>query len=209
MAYPKAELEEAWKKILFNQFHDILPGSSIPEVYIDANSAWLEVEGAGTEILERAMEAIAAQVLEYKVLENIEQKTTTASAPKFEARPLVIFNSLNWSRSQVVAIELPAPAPSGKQWRICDMEGQQMRSQLQGNRLLFRAKDIPAIGYRLFWLVLLEDVGSGLVTDVTDRSFSLIFTSSEAGDPSIEVYSDVDGLNQITDVSVKGQFGFK
>lgn len=31
--YPKRELEVAWKNVLLNQFHDILPGSSIKEVY--------------------------------------------------------------------------------------------------------------------------------------------------------------------------------
>ncbi|NES97269.1 MAG: alpha-mannosidase, partial [Desertifilum sp. SIO1I2] len=34
--YPKLAIEQAWKKVLFNQFHDILPGSAIPEVYQDA-----------------------------------------------------------------------------------------------------------------------------------------------------------------------------
>lgn len=31
--YPDAELESMWKTVLLNQFHDILPGSSIKEVY--------------------------------------------------------------------------------------------------------------------------------------------------------------------------------
>src|SRR5438093_12539996 len=34
--YDGADLEEAWRKVLFNQFHDILPGSGIRENYIDA-----------------------------------------------------------------------------------------------------------------------------------------------------------------------------
>jgi alpha-mannosidase len=32
-AYPAGELEAAWKMLLLNQFHDILPGTSIREVY--------------------------------------------------------------------------------------------------------------------------------------------------------------------------------
>ncbi|MBN2156691.1 MAG: alpha-mannosidase [Candidatus Lokiarchaeota archaeon] len=32
--YPKKLFDDCWQKILFNQFHDILPGSSIPEVYL-------------------------------------------------------------------------------------------------------------------------------------------------------------------------------
>ena len=35
--YPAAELEKTWKKTLFNQFHDILPGTSIRDVYPTAN----------------------------------------------------------------------------------------------------------------------------------------------------------------------------
>ena len=33
MAYPQEELDAMWKVVLLNQFHDILPGSSIHEVY--------------------------------------------------------------------------------------------------------------------------------------------------------------------------------
>jgi len=36
-SYPHEDLEEAWKILLFNQFHDILPGSSVTDVYADAD----------------------------------------------------------------------------------------------------------------------------------------------------------------------------
>ncbi len=35
-AYPRPELTQLWEMLLLNQFHDILPGSSIAEVYADA-----------------------------------------------------------------------------------------------------------------------------------------------------------------------------
>ena len=44
-AYPKDELERLWKSVLLNQFHDILPGSSISEVYRDTHR---ELENAVT-----------------------------------------------------------------------------------------------------------------------------------------------------------------
>src|ERR1022692_1682370 len=34
--YPQPQLDEAWKNVLFNQFHDILPGSGIHINYVDA-----------------------------------------------------------------------------------------------------------------------------------------------------------------------------
>ena len=46
--YPAEELERLWKVLLLNQFHDILPGTSISEVYQDAHRQLEEtVSGAG------------------------------------------------------------------------------------------------------------------------------------------------------------------
>lgn len=44
--YPAARMDAAWKKLLLNQFHDILPGSSIGKVYEDArrDHAWVQEE---------------------------------------------------------------------------------------------------------------------------------------------------------------------
>jgi alpha-mannosidase len=57
--YPAEELEAAWKKLLLNQFHDILPGSSIDWVYEEANRDLQEVGAKANEITGRAVAAIA------------------------------------------------------------------------------------------------------------------------------------------------------
>ena len=44
-AYPKAALEQAWKLVCLNQFHDILPGTSITEVFEDAERDYAPVGG--------------------------------------------------------------------------------------------------------------------------------------------------------------------
>lgn len=38
--YPRAQLAEFWDVVLINQFHDILPGTSIEEVYVDSDSEY-------------------------------------------------------------------------------------------------------------------------------------------------------------------------
>lgn len=43
-AYPADELRECWKKLLLNQFHDILPGSHIHPVYEDAMRDYAEID---------------------------------------------------------------------------------------------------------------------------------------------------------------------
>ncbi|MEJ2035332.1 MAG: hypothetical protein P8X69_04240 [Maritimibacter sp.] len=39
-AYPDEALDGYWKTVLLNQFHDILPGTSIPEVYEDSDAEY-------------------------------------------------------------------------------------------------------------------------------------------------------------------------
>nr|WP_290221811.1 alpha-mannosidase [Trichocoleus desertorum] len=142
-AYPKAELEAAWKKMLFNQFHDILPGSSIPEVFVDANQLWQEAEQTGQVLLQASLQAIASHI-------------QLPESPHPNAQPIVVFNPLNWTRSQVVSI----PLPSETTWQVYNSVGEPVASQTtnydeQGQpipTLLFWAEQIPGVGYRVFWL---------------------------------------------------------
>ena len=76
--YPQSQLESAWQGLLLNQFHDILTGTSIPEVFIDADRTWTEV----SETCDRLL-----------AVETSESNNIQA------------WNFLNWTRSQLV--ELP------------------------------------------------------------------------------------------------------
>jgi alpha-mannosidase len=58
-AYPSTELSALWQTLLLNQFHDILPGSSIDWVYEEAERELEDVEARATGISEAAMSAIA------------------------------------------------------------------------------------------------------------------------------------------------------
>jgi alpha-mannosidase len=49
--YPRAELDRLWKLLLLQQFHDILPGSSIREVYEDAQRDFEELERAAAALV--------------------------------------------------------------------------------------------------------------------------------------------------------------
>ncbi len=57
-------LEPQWRVLLRNEFHDILPGSSIAEVYADAERELGEVVEAAGASLERSLDQVAAQVVE-------------------------------------------------------------------------------------------------------------------------------------------------
>jgi alpha-mannosidase len=60
--YPYEQIETAWKQVLFNQFHDILPGTSIPEVYSEANPNWQAALATCQTITIQALTAIAQPV---------------------------------------------------------------------------------------------------------------------------------------------------
>ena len=48
-----SDIKDAWTKILFNQFHDILPGSSIKEVYDDSKEEYEAILSANREYTDR------------------------------------------------------------------------------------------------------------------------------------------------------------
>jgi alpha-mannosidase len=81
--YPRAELLDAWHRVLFNQFHDILPGSSIRQVYLDANAqydtAWATVGG----LIDRGLASLVARL--------------DTRGPR-RLVPVAVFNPLTWTR---------------------------------------------------------------------------------------------------------------
>lgn len=62
LVYPKSELQEAWEVILRNQFHDILPGSSIREVYEDSKEEYEQILAINERLKKEALAAIAEAV---------------------------------------------------------------------------------------------------------------------------------------------------
>lgn len=88
--YPWESLELAWKNILFNQFHDILPGSCIERAAQEANALYSET---------------------LALLNAVVATATTALANATASEEPVLFNSLPWPRELVInAAALRAPA---------------------------------------------------------------------------------------------------
>ncbi|MBW4538770.1 MAG: alpha-mannosidase [Myxacorys chilensis ATA2-1-KO14] len=146
--YPKDALEAAWKKVLFNQFHDILPGSSITQVFVDANREWEDAKRICSDIRETALGAIAAQI-------------AFPPPPHPDAQAIVVFNPLGWARSEIIELFVPQ-TETVKHWGVYDLHGHEIHDQnyyayrhnskLDGHSIAFLADQIPAIGYRCFWL---------------------------------------------------------
>jgi alpha-mannosidase len=164
--YPKAELEAAWKKVLLNQFHDILPGTSVPSVFVDANRDWQAALDTAWNIRQQSMQAIAVQV-------------TLPAPPHPQVRLITVFNPLSWARTEVAltTVEQPQDARACF-WQITDLSGREIASQphcwREGGKtycqLFFRA-EVPAIGYRCYWLM--PRAAGNLVPAVPTSGFTL------------------------------------
>jgi len=57
--YPKGILHEAWELVCLNQFHDIIPGSSINAVYVESLQQYAQVEKLGLKARNSALTAIS------------------------------------------------------------------------------------------------------------------------------------------------------
>ncbi|MBO5051134.1 MAG: alpha-mannosidase [Clostridia bacterium] len=62
LPYPKAKLHAGWEDILTNQFHDIIPGSSIREVYEDCDRMYANIQAIGNEAKGNAASAILKKI---------------------------------------------------------------------------------------------------------------------------------------------------
>jgi alpha-mannosidase len=114
------ELDPIWKDTLLNQFHDILPGSSINWVYKDAH-------------------ALSEQNL--KKLSEIETKLIAKLAKESPDKHFfMVFNSLSWERNET--IELPFEEGT---YRIRTKDDIQIRETIEGNLPI--KITVPSLGY--------------------------------------------------------------
>ena len=88
-AYPHAELDRIWKMVLTNQFHDIIPGSSIRLVYEDSDIHYQDILSTAASLRDQAAAALLG-------------------APAGQAANVCALNTVGVERTEVVA--LPAGA---------------------------------------------------------------------------------------------------
>ena len=65
-AYPKETLDKAWKLLLLNQFHDILPGSAIAEVYEQSDIDYAKIKAMDEEIISEVLKSLSSNKSEQK-----------------------------------------------------------------------------------------------------------------------------------------------
>ena len=127
--YPATELYQGWETILLNQFHDILPGSSIEAVYEDSARDYARVLREGHRMASQALDNISAQI-------------------KLDQPSIVVANTAGYERSELVTL----PWPSSEAMPVlCDPElAEVIPVQKTADGLIFSAPNVPAKGYRSY-----------------------------------------------------------
>lgn len=139
--YPRQALDDAWKKLMLNQFHDTISGTDIPPSIADALRRFDEIRVSGQSELDACLNAIGGRI------------DTSGKGV-----PVVAFNPLAWERTDIVEAEASLQeAPEFLE--VVDTEGRSVPAQItqvvRGSdtwraRFVFVAEAIPSLGYRVY-----------------------------------------------------------
>ena len=167
--YPQ-DLSGAWRGVLFNQYHDILAGTSIEPAYEDARSQIGEAVAIADRALTNATQSISWAV------------DTRGPAG---ARPIVVFNPHAWRTRRPVEVEVGRHAEGG---RLVDDAGREIAYQevrplatSRGRHRIVFLADLPSLGYRRYLLV------------PTDPGFEWHETAAAVGELDAATPSQVEG----------------
>ena len=122
--YPTSDLESIWKDTLLNQFHDILPGSSINWVYKDAHA-----------MSEKNLNRL--ETLTEKYLQKVAGCKTLAGGKTY-----IVWNTLSWRRREVIRLAAPKDGTYG----VFDAEGKPLHTCQSGDSI-FAIAEVPPMGY--------------------------------------------------------------
>jgi alpha-mannosidase len=125
LKYPHEQITRAWKLVCKNQFHDVIPGTSVTDVYKDTALDYKEIAGIGAAARTAGLDKLAGKVS--------------------DGQTIMLFNSLSWDRHDAAKVALPGKA-SG--WHVETQDGQPIPSQASKKdpSVLWFEPQVPGIG---------------------------------------------------------------
>ena len=130
--YPSEVIDRGWEILLLNQFHDIIPGSAIHEVYEQSDIEFAEILTNGA-----------------KKIEDITKQITA----KLDANTgdIVVYNTLGYERDDIVRLTLEN---TSKIVSVKDKSGKHHDIQVIDDKTIeFFATQIPSLGYKIYQIV--------------------------------------------------------
>lgn len=143
--YSNTDFESIWKKVLFDDFHDIMPGSGVGNNYVEAADNLNDASLESGKLLNKSLDNLTA---------NIDTRGSGV--------PFVVFNPLSWARTASVTVEVHTPA-STQQLETTDDSGKPLLTQIVSTdpakartKLEIMVPDVPALGYRVIHIHTVE-----------------------------------------------------
>ena len=124
--YPGEEMEKGWKILLTNQFHDILPGTSIHEAMEMTRQEYAEMNEIGGELIGSAMNTLNSQIT-------------------VDGNGVIVWNMNSMPQNGIVSAELPFDCGS-----LTAADGKPCKFTKDGRKITFIAEDVPPMGYAVF-----------------------------------------------------------
>lgn len=139
-SYPTTRFTDAWKLVLFNQFHDLAAGSGIGVIYRDAQKEYDQVHWATNEISQDALKTLSARV-DTRVKNGV---------------PVLVMNPLAQQRPGMVETDVQFPSGDVNDIAVQDDAGHAVPSEvIQRNpathsaTLLLQVDGVPSLGYKV------------------------------------------------------------
>jgi alpha-mannosidase len=144
-SYDKELLDQGWKLLLLNQFHDILPGSSIKEVYEDSDIDYQKLKEITAKLQLQALNKIIAS-------ENGNKAENE--------KAVYVWNTLSFPRNEVILL---SPGVYTVLHR-----GKKLQTQYTEQGCYCEVKNIPANGYTV--LCCMEEGNAKDLPDINRKS---------------------------------------
>jgi alpha-mannosidase len=131
-AYPQQRLNDAWTLVMGGQFHDTAAGTATPRSYEFAQNDDVIAMNQFADVLTSATQSIASGL------------DTQAKGV-----PIVVYNSLNIERQDVVEAKVAFSGGVPKAVQVYGPDGREVSAQLENGKVLFLAK-VPSVGFSVY-----------------------------------------------------------
>ena len=132
LPYPQQRLNDAWTLVMSGQFHDTGAGTATPRAYEFAQNDDVIALNQFADVLTSATQSVAS-----------------ALNTRAEGIPVIVYNSLNIARQDVVEAEVSFPGGMPKAVKVIGPDGTEVPSQVEDGKVLFLAKS-PSVGYSVY-----------------------------------------------------------
>jgi alpha-mannosidase len=187
--YPSIALEKVWKMVLLNQFHDIIPGSSITEVYEDSYKDYNEVARINKGIVESQQQEIVHEAKNNLTFSHFHQyhNPILVTVPngyekhRFEVEGTNLVSQVTANGESLLLIEKSKPF-AFQEIRVNRIEKEQMNSVLSHVSLEERTWDTPY--YKIRWNA------NGQFTSIFDKSSNRELIEAGKTGNTLKLYED-------------------